>query len=168
MSRRDEWALRPTYTYFMQVGKTGLVKIGKSIDPFLRRGVLACRVRPEELYVLGVLNGAAHEKRLHRKLREHRAHGEWFHPTPAVLAEIAKSGPIEPPLPRIPSNSWRQHAVSVLLSDEERADIELLFEHDPDRTGYMNIPDMLRSMIVQKAAELRLKIEAEGKVSSTH
>jgi hypothetical protein len=77
--------------YFVQAQSLGLIKIGVAIDPMVRIGELRCG-SPDILNMLGLIwsdDAQALEGRLHRQFRDHRRHGEWFNPAPAILAYIA-------------------------------------------------------------------------------
>lgn len=150
-------AVASIYTYFMQVGHDGLIKIGQTWDVFRRRDCLASEVRPEELYVLGVLRGKSHERRLQRLLKAHQAHGEWFYPTPEVMAEAAKAAPVTREYYDYPRDTYRTDVVHVLLSAEERADLDLVFDVQGKALGSVTKADMVRKIIAQKAYEIRAK-----------
>jgi len=75
--------------YFIQCGNDGPIKIGKSIDPVRRLQILALSA-PSKLRLLATIPGSRDEEsRLHRQFAEDRLYGEWFHPSPALLALIA-------------------------------------------------------------------------------
>lgn len=150
------------YTYFMQVGRDGLVKIGQSWDVFQRRDTLAVEVRPEELYVLGVLRGKSHERRLQRKLKAHKAHGEWFYPAPEVMAEAAKAAPITRTYQTPLRNAYRTDAIHLLLSAEERADIMLVFEREGEGWRSTTPAGMIRQMFAEWAHEIRMEDKKKG------
>lgn len=77
--------------YFAQVAGNGPIKIGftrKCLEMKLRRLRWAC---PYPLVILATMDGTApEEKRLHARFGAHRIHGEWFHPSPVLLAFIAQ------------------------------------------------------------------------------
>ncbi|WP_167546801.1 GIY-YIG nuclease family protein [Stieleria maiorica] len=68
--------LSATYTYFIQAGLCGDIKIGISNDPEGRRRQLQTG-NSERLVILAVLPGD-HESYFHQKFRRHRLEGEWF------------------------------------------------------------------------------------------
>ena len=74
--------------YFIRGEITGLIKIGKSIDPIQRLAALA-KQGSEPLSLLAV---GGDERSLHRELAADRVHGEWFRPTENVLAKIRDNG----------------------------------------------------------------------------
>jgi len=80
------------WVYFVQVGEDGEdgpIKIGTAIDVEKRLVGLQC-ASPWPLRLLAVMEGGSGlETRLHRDLRSHRIRGEWFHPSPRVLAQVA-------------------------------------------------------------------------------
>lgn len=76
--------------YFVQAFELKLIKIGVTNDT-QRRIVSMQTLSPDRLYVMGVQlcpRRGALEEVLHRKFAEHRQHGEWFSPAPALLAYI--------------------------------------------------------------------------------
>lgn len=78
--------------YFMRGQTTGLIKIGESTDPVARLTSLT-KGGSEAIDLLAVLaSGSRTERELHALLAADRVHGEWFRPSPAVLAELAKAG----------------------------------------------------------------------------
>lgn len=74
--------------YFIRGATTGLVKIGESSDPVSRLTELA-KTGSEMLELLAV---GGVEAEHHRALCDDRVHGEWFRPSPAVLAKIREYG----------------------------------------------------------------------------
>lgn len=83
------------FTYFIQRGDSGPIKIGKSSCPRQRIRDLAT-ASAEPLRLLAVIDGD-HEAELHAKHGEHRMCGEWFVPSAAVLDEVARAsadGPV--------------------------------------------------------------------------
>jgi hypothetical protein len=69
---------RPTYIYMVKSASTGLVKIGRSINPTQR--IAAIRTQSgQDLTVVCVEESAPDlEQVLHRKFTKHRVCGEWF------------------------------------------------------------------------------------------
>lgn len=76
------------YTYFAQAEVSGLVKIGRSNDPWRRADELRL-VAGEPVAVLATMRGDF-ERRYHAHFEQHRHHREWFSPAPEILAEIAR------------------------------------------------------------------------------
>ena len=72
----QEVKTRNISTYFFKNPKTGLIKIGKSIDIKTRKQAVQCG-SGVELDVLLVIDGDS-ERELHKKFAEYREHGEWF------------------------------------------------------------------------------------------
>jgi hypothetical protein len=65
-----------TFTY--AVAGAGLVKLGQALDPTHRLKILQLG-SPVKLELLGAMRSSARlENRLHRFLKAHREHGEWF------------------------------------------------------------------------------------------
>lgn len=72
--------------YFVQAGDGGRIKIGLASSPKHRIDFLR-RFSGPDLLELAVIEGSgALEHALHALLAEHHAHGEWFEPTPEVVA----------------------------------------------------------------------------------
>lgn len=81
--------------YFIEAVGLDLVKIGYAVD-LEKRFTNLMTASPAALTLLGVLPGGAKlEMELHAKLADHRAHGEWFHKTPEVMAVVATAQPSE-------------------------------------------------------------------------
>jgi len=73
-------------TYFVEGG--GLIKIGKAAS--IRSRLAGLRgSSPVPLKLLGVIPGQEHEAALHLRFSSARRHGEWFEPTPELVALIA-------------------------------------------------------------------------------
>ena len=76
--------------YFVQSGKKGPIKIGKSNDPHERIGSLQIS-SSEPLTLLGVMDGdIKEEKNIHTKFLNYRIKGEWFKPSNNLI-EFIKS-----------------------------------------------------------------------------
>lgn len=78
--------------YFVQaLGGGGPIKVGCAFDPYRRLKQLQM-FSPVELALMGYLEGdRKDEKRLHRKMKKHRAWGEWFYPSP-LLWRLIEAG----------------------------------------------------------------------------
>lgn len=85
--------------YFVQRGDGGPIKVGTTTG--LEGRLKSLRTAVPNLVVLRVIEGGdrALEKRLHRQFEADRIDGEWFAPTPALLAYIAGGDGQCPPLP---------------------------------------------------------------------
>lgn len=86
--------------YFAQDTTSKAIKIGYSKDPKKRRSGLQT-ASPNPLELLGVVHGGLeHERAYHKKFKEERIHGEWFHGTilPEVQEIIARN-PLDKPPP---------------------------------------------------------------------
>lgn len=80
----------PKPVYFIEGTHTKRIKIGESARPLARLETLA-RCGSETLRLLAIVaDGTVSEAELHRQLKQWRAHGEWFEPSPDVLAVVAK------------------------------------------------------------------------------
>ena len=71
------------YTYFLQAGDNGPIKIGWTKNLLVRLRSLSM-MSPIPLKLLGVIKGNI-EERCHVRLGAFRVHGEWFAPSPVVL-----------------------------------------------------------------------------------
>lgn len=82
----------PTASVYFIEAANGLVKVGQSQSVTSRLEGLRT-MSPIPLRLLGTVPGGLElEQRLHRELAASRAHGEWFHPTPALDAVMARYG----------------------------------------------------------------------------
>jgi hypothetical protein len=88
---------RATVIYFLQSEHGGSIKIGRS-DDLAKRLVGLQTSRPDKLVVLASAPGTlAQESELHAMFAQVREKGEWFSPTPELMAyvkNVAKSGAI--------------------------------------------------------------------------
>lgn len=75
-------------TYFI-AADNGLIKIGSSQNPFERLRQLRTGSASRLQMITAVPAAEATELALHKRFREHRSHGEWFHPHPDLLSCIA-------------------------------------------------------------------------------
>jgi hypothetical protein len=75
------------YTYFIQVGDDGPIKIGQTSSPEARIRAIDA-FNPSKLNVLLVIKCRGHERALHVRFAQHRLKGEWFAPAPEILAVI--------------------------------------------------------------------------------
>lgn len=83
------------YTYFLQAGDDGPIKIGTTRNLIVRLRTLGT-MGPLPLKLLGTMRGN-HEDLCHTRLSDFRSHGEWFMPSPPVLEfirEHASAAPI--------------------------------------------------------------------------
>lgn len=83
---------KPVFVYFIGAA-VGPVKIGSSQDP--RRRLQALQTAspfPLRLLAKAEQNGEVSEALLHQRFDSARLHGEWFEPTPELLAYIAELG----------------------------------------------------------------------------
>ena len=82
-----------SHVYFIQQGRSGPIKIGRSVDVLARLRALQTGCH-EELRILGVslLGGAPLERRLHRMFAADRLSGEWFRPSQLMYEVIADFG----------------------------------------------------------------------------
>lgn len=81
------------WIYFLQFGRKGPIKVGKSYNPVARARDLNMTM-PVELVLLGAVrsrNALREESTLHNSLRKFHVRGEWYART-AVLAKMKKLG----------------------------------------------------------------------------
>lgn len=79
--------------YFVKGARTGLIKIGYATDFPARLKRLQSH-SPDRLHLLWCYRSyASHERDLHNQFAEWRAHGEWFRPSPPLLAYIKAREP---------------------------------------------------------------------------
>lgn len=78
----------PDHIYFLRAGQHGLIKIGVSVDVAVR--IAALQTGSEQtLRLLGTLAGGPEvERAIHRRFAGSRVQGEWFWPSPDLLAFI--------------------------------------------------------------------------------
>lgn len=102
------------HLYFVQI-EPGPVKIGRAANVKKRIAQLQC-ASPYEVELLATLTeGGAHERKVHRHLRECRIRGEWFRWTNIVsdLVDCVKAGGDWEELlrafdePPVPDDDWR-------------------------------------------------------------
>ena len=74
------------YTYFLQAGENGPIKIGSSCNLLVRLRTLMT-MSPLPLALLGVMEGD-YEEACHTRFDVFRLHGEWFEPSREVLEFI--------------------------------------------------------------------------------
>jgi hypothetical protein len=78
------------YTYFLQAGASGPIKIGSTRNLPVRIRTLMT-MSPVPLRLLGIMKGD-HEDACHLRLGAYRVHGEWFTPAEPVLEFIRANG----------------------------------------------------------------------------
>lgn len=79
--------------YFLQADTLRLIKIGVTNDTSKRLSSMQT-MSPDKLTLLGLMicpSYGALEAWLHNRFREHRAHGEWFHPALELMAFIEQN-----------------------------------------------------------------------------
>lgn len=78
-----------TYTYFIESAATGLIKIGRSVDPEKRLKELQTAA-PDKLSILKTFpENLFSEASMHEKFAHLRRHGEWFEDSPEIRDFIA-------------------------------------------------------------------------------
>lgn len=80
----------PKVIYFVQAGEGGPIKIGITEEDCVDRRLTQLQgANPVQLRLLATqFGGILNEKQLHARFAAHRIHGEWFEPTPELLALI--------------------------------------------------------------------------------
>lgn len=79
-----------SHVYFIESKASGLIKIGRSINPAGRFSAIRT-MSPEELSLLGSVPESVYsEGELHKRFAKHRKHGEWFQDAPEIRTLIAE------------------------------------------------------------------------------
>lgn len=90
LTTRGPWVDADGYCYFWGV-PSRRIKIGSTSNPRLRERTLRYQYNLPCISFLAVMTGgSAVEAAYHARFAEHRIEGEWFHPAPEILAEIAR------------------------------------------------------------------------------
>lgn len=91
LALHDDILETPTrWIYFIRGKEGGPVKIGVANDPKKRLADLQ-RTCPVELEIIGSRPGDTFaERELHDRFADFRVHGEWFEPSPVILAEAER------------------------------------------------------------------------------
>lgn len=75
--------------YFIQAGKKGAIKIGYTDKPVEERLYSLQTSSPEQLFILGVIEGTKKEEKLiHKKYHIYQIRNEWFSPGEELLKFI--------------------------------------------------------------------------------
>lgn len=73
-----------SHVYFIESETTGLIKIGRSVNPSSRFNAIRT-MSPDKLVLLGsVPEAVCSESELHKRFAKHRKHGEWFESSPEI------------------------------------------------------------------------------------
>lgn len=82
--------------YFVRATVSGMVKIGWTADSDPTARLTALQTgSPEPLEVAGTVKGdRATEREFHQRFATARSHGEWFRPTPALMAYVNRLDPL--------------------------------------------------------------------------
>lgn len=100
---------REVVTYFAQAVTGGAIKIGRSrVDALTSRLSAINTGHPETVLFTRVIRGN-HEAALHHRFHRQRAAGEWFHPSPDLVA-----------LANAETGDSIEQAVAVLVADAFR------------------------------------------------
>ena len=94
--------------YFVRARILKLIKIGKADCALTRLDNLQSG-SPDRLELMGVIlcdRGGALEVELHRKFSRSVAHGEWFHPSEALLRYVADHAVAPPPKKKPGTQKW--------------------------------------------------------------
>ena len=86
LPRERRYTRREPYTYFVQAGPDGPIKIGSTKNLIVRLRALSVML-PVPLRVLGVIKGD-HEQWCHARFAPFRLRGEWFAPVDVLLEFI--------------------------------------------------------------------------------
>lgn len=81
-----------TFLYFVKpVGQAGPIKIGHSVNPARRVRELACEVGRKLQLVAQCPARRIDESYMHWRHRHHHLCGEWFEPTPRIMADAERA-----------------------------------------------------------------------------
>jgi len=80
----QEYTTDESYTYFLQAGDGGPIKIGSTRNLLVRLRSLTM-MSPVPLKLLGIMKGGKVEEFCHARLAAFRVHGEWFVQSEVVL-----------------------------------------------------------------------------------
>jgi hypothetical protein len=86
----ERYTTSEPFTYFLQAGTEGPIKIGSTRNLLVRLRTLYA-MSPLPLKLLGVMKGEVAEERCHIRLGAFRLHGEWFAPSPVILDFISEN-----------------------------------------------------------------------------
>lgn len=98
---------RPVRLYALRCTETGRIKIGSSRDPEARHRTLRSLSSTRIELIAHCWASASTEQMVHKSLRRHRLHGEWYHVAPRVLAIIDA----------IEEGGWSLYSDSPLMAD---------------------------------------------------
>jgi hypothetical protein len=90
LAARRERPPGPTNVYFLRAATTGLIKVGRAADVRDRMYRLQTG-SSEALELMGQIpdtSGGLMERAIHRRFADDRVRGEWFNPSPGLLAYI--------------------------------------------------------------------------------
>lgn len=77
--------------YFIESETTGLIKIGRSVNPASRFNAIRT-MSPDKLALLGSIpESVCSESELHKRFAKHRKHGEWFEDVPEIRELIEEA-----------------------------------------------------------------------------
>lgn len=80
-----------SHVYFIESETTGLIKIGRSVNPSSRFNAIRT-MSPDKLVLLGsVPETVCSEAELHKRFAKHRKHGEWFEASPEIRELIEET-----------------------------------------------------------------------------
>lgn len=78
------------FIYFIQSENNDLIKIGFTVD-LNRRIKMLQNMSPVKLKLLGSQKGSINdERKLHKRFKKYRSHGEWFEPKKIIINYINK------------------------------------------------------------------------------
>jgi hypothetical protein len=138
--RYDFTVVPSTVTYFVQVQRGGVVKVGTSVQ--LAECYYALQIaNPAPLEILGIVrhsdDAAAREHlaSLQRRFRRWRIHGDWYRPAQGLLDHVAQSA--EPvPLDTRPARRHEPSPKDVdAIADESSAELPLGLAKPDERLG---------------------------------
>lgn len=102
----------PGFVYFIQAEGGGLIKIGWATKPAVRVANMQMYCPIKLAILLHVTGDGAMERDLHKRFEASRRHGEWFEPTPDLLALVEEWRSSPPPAP-----IWPEKKPPLSLAD---------------------------------------------------
>lgn len=104
------------FIYFVRFGLTGNIKIGRTVNLKGRLQVMQVS-HPEVIQVLAIGVGDVHtESAIQRRFKADRVRGEFFRPSPALMAfidDVRRATPALPPLPVLLGADYTRELVSL-------------------------------------------------------
>jgi predicted GIY-YIG superfamily endonuclease len=129
----------PGFVYFVQGVDGGPIKIGFTTD--VRRRLITIQAySPISLRLVALFSGRAeHEGKLHRMFQAERLHGEWFFPSPELLAIVRTHADLENVYLAEDLTTWGQ-ATDRRFSPHRSKKAQGAERQRPFRAGWWGVP----------------------------